>query len=300
MKNRVNEKYNLTFFEDAVKEDSALFTGINAYYVNVVKDSFALPVYSETNVLQIYYCQTGRINLTINHDQHVFLSKGDFCLRLEKSKADTVLLKTDTGFEGIIFFVDLKKLSQNKNELFCDYSVVENIVKENFFDNDGALFFAGNEQTEKIFYGFYNQPSQLKLDYQKIKFIELLLYVSKTQTSKNVQSSKCQENQVTLIKEIHDWLLLNLSQRITIEEIAKKFFINATTLKNLFKSVYGTSIATHINEHRMEKATILLKTSNMSISEISKAIGYDSQSKFTKTFKQTFGILPREYKKSYE
>lgn len=300
MKSRGTEKPNLTFFKDAVQEESTLFSGINAYYLKVFDNSFTLPVYTEQDVLQIYYCKSGRMELTINNDKHVFLSTGDFCLRLEKKSTDTIFIKNDSKYEGIVFLADLKKISQNKNELFCDYSIIENIINENLKGCHDALFFAGNEQTEKIFYGFYNQPSQLKLNYQKIKFIELLLYVSKTQTNKDVQSVKRQENQITLIKEIHDWLLQNLSQRITIETIAKKFFINATTLKNLFKSVYGTSIATHINEHRMEHATKLLRTSKMSISEISKAIGYDSQSKFTKTFKQTFGILPREYKKMYQ
>ena len=86
-------------------------------------------------------------------------------------------------------------------------------------------------------------------------------------------------------------------QFLTIEELSKQYLINPTTLKNAFKSVYGTSLAAHIKEHRMEQAAKMLKETNMTIAEIAQAVGYDSQSKFTATFKSLYQVLPREYRK---
>ena len=68
-------------------------------------------------------------------------------------------------------------------------------------------------------------------------------------------------------------------------------------MKAAFKSVYGTSLAAHIREHRMEQAAKLLRTTDRSIAEIAQAVGYDSQSKFTAAFKAYFHMLPREYRK---
>ena len=111
------------------------------------------------------------------------------------------------------------------------------------------------------------------------------------------QLTEYQSELIEIIRKIHEEILLHLEQRITIEELSKQYLINPTTLKNAFKSVYGTSIAAHIKEHRMEQAAKMLKETDQSIAEIAKAVGYDSQSKFTVAFKEYFKVLPREYRK---
>ena len=47
----------------------------------------------------------------------------------------------------------------------------------------------------------------------------------------------------------------------------------------------------------MEKAAALLHESDMSIAEIGRLVGYESQSKFTAAFKESYGCLPKEYRK---
>lgn len=103
-----------------------------------------------------------------------------------------------------------------------------------------------------------------------------------------------------MIRQIHERLLANLNKRITIEDLSKQYLINTTTLKNIFKTVYGTSLAAHIKEHRMEYAAKMLLETNKPIAFIANAIGYDSQSKFTAAFKKTYQITPREYRKAHD
>ncbi len=74
--------------------------------------------------------------------------------------------------------------------------------------------------------------------------------------------------------------------------------MNPTTLKTIFKSVYGTSIAAHMKEHRMEQAAKLLRETGLSIAEIAGCVGYDSQSKFTAAFKEYSGKLPKDYRRN--
>lgn len=113
------------------------------------------------------------------------------------------------------------------------------------------------------------------------------------------QEEAYRSEQIKIIREIHDRLTEQMDERITIEELAKQYLINPTTLKTAFKAVYGTSIAAHMREHRMEQAAKMLRESDMSIAETAQAVGYDSQSKFTAAFKAFFGVLPREYRKNY-
>lgn len=59
-----------------------------------------------------------------------------------------------------------------------------------------------------------------------------------------------------------------------------KKFSSKTTLKNVFKAVYGTSLAAHIKEHRLLQAAELLCHSQDSMAEIAAKVGYESQSRF--------------------
>ena len=104
--------------------------------------------------------------------------------------------------------------------------------------------------------------------------------------------------QVKIIREIHDHLTEHMEQRVTIEELAHQYLINPTTVKTVFKEVYGNSLAAHMKEHRMEKAASLLRETDLSVAEIAGQVGYESQSKFTAAFKEQFGLLPTAYRRT--
>lgn len=124
------------------------------------------------------------------------------------------------------------------------------------------------------------------------KTVELIMEI--TCPEKAVDYSSSPEE---VIHNIHDYLMEHLSDRITIEDLSKLFLMNPTTLKKVFKAVYGTSLASHMKQHRMEKAAELLNDMDMSISQIALAVGYESQSRFTTAFKEAYDMLPTLYRK---
>lgn len=103
-----------------------------------------------------------------------------------------------------------------------------------------------------------------------------------------------------IIHRIHEYLLEHLADRVTIEDLSKQFLMNPTSLKKAFKDVYGMSIAAHMKQHRMEHAARLLLETNDNIAQIAFAVGYESQSRFTNTFKETYGMLPSMYRKKLQ
>ena len=182
-------------------------------------------------------------------------------------------------------------------ELIADSGVTPKLLKDRLC-GAGCFPHTGNEQTESIFSAFYDQPEELRNAYLRVKTLELLLYLAKLKPSGRNQMTQYQAEQVRVIREIHDLLASNMERRFTIEELSRKYLMNQTTLKAVFKSVYGESIAAHMKEHRMEKAAALLHESDMSIAEIGRLVGYESQSKFTAAFKEQFGQLPKEYRRT--
>lgn len=104
--------------------------------------------------------------------------------------------------------------------------------------------------------------------------------------------------QLEIVREIHEELLRHLDRRFTIEELSRQYHINPTTLKAAFKAAYGASLAAHIKGHRMERAAQLLQEGALTVAQVARAVGYDSPSRFSAAFKEVFGVLPREYRRS--
>ncbi|MDE5596704.1 MAG: AraC family transcriptional regulator [Lachnospiraceae bacterium] len=275
-----------------------LFPGIELCYLTISTDSFSVQHKAMPHIIQINYCKSGQIMWEMKGGNRIYLNPGDFSLHTMKACTDSVLTFPNSMYQGLSIYIDLQEASGNPPELLRNSDIFETVLTEKFCRNDSPAFLAGNEQTESIFSGFYNQPETLTLPYQKIKILELLLYLTKMEFTPQNKLAEYQFELTETIREIHDKLLQNMEQRITIEELSRQYLINPTTLKNAFKSVYGTSIAAHIKEHRMEQAAKMLKETNKSIAEIARTVGYDSQSKFTAAFKAYYKVLPKEYRKN--
>ncbi len=276
-----------------------LYPGIDLCYLTFSTNSFSVHHKALPHIIQINYCKAGQIVWEMKSQNRIYLNPGDFSLHTMKACTDSVLTFPKDIYEGLSIYIDLQEVSGNPPELLNGSTIFETILPKIFRKNDAPVFLAGNEQTESIFSAFFNQPEELKLPYQKIKTLELLLYLSKTDLTSTQRLSGYKTEQICVVREIHDQLTRHMEQRITIEELSKKYLINPTTLKTAFKSIYGTSIAAHIKEHRMEQAAKILKETDESIAEIARAVGYDSQSKFTAAFKAYFKVLPKEYRKKF-
>jgi AraC-like DNA-binding protein/biotin operon repressor len=150
----------------------------------------------------------------------------------------------------------------------------------------------GRREGKEVFYRAADSEAAQLLH----RMIEEIMSITCPQEAQML--SDLRADQVELVHEVHEYLLQHMEERITIEELARIFHINTTTLKAVFKSVYGNSLAAHIKEHRMERAAELLRSTDLSILEIAGRVGYDSQSKFSAAFKSAYQVLPKEYRKA--
>lgn len=301
-------KYNLSDIQHTIttsnKKNSMqsykLTSGMELSYYTMYNENLSLHHDSLSNVMEINYCHDGRMGWKMKNGASVYLGPGDFSIHTMDVCADSELTLPNQYYDGLTLYVDLDLLTQNPPELLKGTDITGDLLFQKYCDHDSFSSFAGNEETNSIFAGFYDQPEALASSYRVLKALELVLYLAKTEPVAQKHLTEYQSEQVALIREIHELLLSNLDKRITIEELSKQYLINTTTLKNLFKAVYGTSIAAHIKEHRMEYAAHMLLNTNESIASIAKAVGYDSQSKFTSAFKTAYQVTPREYRQLHQ
>ena len=84
---------------------------------------------------------------------------------------------------------------------------------------------------------------------------------------------------------------------VKVNDLAQYIGISRSYLTNIFKKQLNISPQEYLVSFRLKKSAELLRTSNMSIQEVAETIGYDNPLTFSKMFKQTYGVSPREYRK---
>ncbi len=275
-----------------------LYPGIELSYFVLTADNFSIHHAALDDILEINYCRLGRIGWKMGNGNSVYLGQGDFSLHTLKACADSAISLPNGSCEGLIISIDLKALNDHPLEILSGTGITGSFLYDKLCKNSSIISLAGNEQTEKIFSAFYGQPKHLQLSYQKVKVLELLLYLSTLKIEAKNCLTEYRSELIETIRAIHKQLTEHMEQRFTIEALSKQYLMNPTTLKAMFKSVYGTSIAAHMKEHRMEHAAKLLRETNSSIAEIANQIGYDSPSRFTTAFKEYSGRLPKDYRSS--
>ena len=105
------------------------------------------------------------------------------------------------------------------------------------------------------------------------------------------------EMQVHIAKEVEKIITTDLSKHYPAHQLASKFSISETSLKNYFRGVFGQNISFYLREVRMKKAAELLKNTNLPVSKIAEQVGYMNQSKFAAVFKKQMEMAPLEYRR---
>ncbi|MAZ72575.1 MAG: hypothetical protein CMC70_05465 [Flavobacteriaceae bacterium] len=82
------------------------------------------------------------------------------------------------------------------------------------------------------------------------------------------------------------------NEHYTVEDIARNVGFSRAQLHRKLKALTNKSAGQLIKEIRMNEAHRLLKLKTGTVSEIAYTVGYSNLSYFTKSFKQTFGVLP--------
>lgn len=85
------------------------------------------------------------------------------------------------------------------------------------------------------------------------------------------------------------------SDVVTLKDIAGHFSYHPNYISALLHRELGKTFSEILLEQRMEKATALLKGTNLPIEEIALMLGYSNSSNFYKAFREYFGQSPREY-----
>ena len=88
----------------------------------------------------------------------------------------------------------------------------------------------------------------------------------------------------------------NYTRKISLKEIAGVSGLSAPYFSTIFKEEMGENLSSYLNRLRVQKAAAMLNETDVSISKISAACGFEDQSWFSKIFKSYTGFSPCKYR----
>ncbi len=99
------------------------------------------------------------------------------------------------------------------------------------------------------------------------------------------------------IEEIDSYMNLSYMNKAGMAELANRISVSSRQLRRMMKELYGMSFQEKLTSVRMEQAGILLRTTDMTTTEVAYAVGYSSESSFYQNFREYHAITPGEYRK---
>jgi AraC family transcriptional regulator len=247
-------------------------------------------------------------------------------LNLSGESSVSVASKSVRIKEGLFFLsnadqhytleVDEKKSVETFNIHFGEYfadqvfealkNTVENLLDDTFQTPHLPMAFHNRLQPQddflkKILLEIKHQGGNDIL-FREEKLIELLTHLLKQEseivkirgTIPAIKSSTREEILQRLFYST-DYIYSNYNKVLSLEELAQASCLSKFHFLRLFKIAFRKTPHQFVTEVRLQKARELLKYTKLTIHEVSRSIGFDNASSFSRLFYNSTGVYPTHY-----
>ena len=125
----------------------------------------------------------------------------------------------------------------------------------------------------------------------------LSLFFSRLKQSCMIAEKSEEKERESFCYRVISYIDNNYTQNISSSDAAKALFMNNSYFCRKFKDNFGYCFQKYIEAYRIEKAKILLKVTNLAVSEIALAVGFSDFSYFSKVFKMHQKCTPSNYRR---
>ena len=100
-----------------------------------------------------------------------------------------------------------------------------------------------------------------------------------------------------LLEKVESYIDEHISEQIPVKRICDEFYISRTQLYELVGKELKGGIASFVKNKRLSVAKKLLKKTDMSLQDISVAVGFSDYNYFIRSFREAYNITPNKYRK---
>ncbi len=196
-------------------------------------------------------------------------------------------------FEAIAIHLYVDTLRLIYDQDFPSFLEEVDRVQPVYFEHRVADHLMANYIKSLEFY--FDNPSLVSDELQKLKIKELLLLLARTDKAAMVR--RLIAGLFTAVEiDFRSVIDANLYAKLSGEELAALCGMSLSTFKRTFKKTFGTAPATYIRTRRLERGAQLLKRTDQRVSEIAFDCGFQDLAHFSRLFQKNYGLSPTEFR----
>ena len=242
-------------------------------------DSYESPAYG---AVEVTYCCKGVREYRIGNGYY-YLTAGNCIVNRNNSSqaSDSV------GFSCISVMIDENGAPVPSHDVLFD--------KRSFTArlNPGQHYiFSADSDVSALFSEISSLSGSSETAWLRIKLIELLMLIS---NGSGISRSSISDK----ILSVGSFICSNISAHYTIPQLSEYFKLNTTTLKSVFRQMFGCSVYAYAKNRKMFRTAELLSETSRKIIDIAADMGYNNASKFASAFNSVIGTTPRKYRSHF-
>ncbi|GAA4271972.1 AraC family transcriptional regulator [Aquimarina gracilis] len=227
----------------------------------------------------------------------------------------TAVIHSNKGLESRIFVKAGKRLvlniiAVNKKEYFDKFSNESNKFGKRIQE---LLYQIGNKQKHfhlgshslkiaeqlKLLIGLeYDNEISEMLSQKGRYYLILAKHIEQfcLEVDNNTNTSGLLKNELKMITQMSDFIKQYPEIQHSIKTLCLESGLSPAKLQEGFKFMYNRTVSDFVRNTRLDKAEKLIRTTDLTISEIVYTVGLTSRSYFCKIFKKKYRYSPKEYK----
>ena len=191
----------------------------------------------------------------------------------------------------IIYIIKNKHKDEIENEISITDKKNDLLIWNAIYSKEIIKNGIATKYLHPIYNKFYKEISSLssidKLQKLELDMIDTYvnLLINDTEVTDNFVINR-------ILKHLH----LNIESTISLKKLSNDLNLSQGYISDCFKKHMGITIMNYAKKIRIDRAKVLLLTTNDSILDISIRLGFHDQSHFYKVFKSFTGVSPSQYR----
>lgn len=244
--------------------------------------------------LGLLFCRGGRLELAFADGRSEALGPGDLLVQTEA--ADALQSSAPLGAVSCVeMAVTEEALAQLYSRLALPPAEPAQLRRQT---ERGWLVLRDTAWSGPVLEALEQIPQEEQGGYVLLRALERLYFQCRKPAEAHAGAVYHDRYQREASERVRDYMVSHLDCRLTVEALAKRFQLSATSLKACFRHVYGEPPHTYLQRYRLEKAAELLRSTDMSVLDIAAAVGYSGTSRFGAAFRELYRMTPGAYRRS--
>ena len=109
---------------------------------------------------------------------------------------------------------------------------------------------------------------------------------------------KSQSGDLSVLKNMIGFIQQNYIKKISLADIAASGAVGQSKCCKLFAKYFSKTPNSYLTQYRLNKSTALLKNTDMTVTEIAYAVGFNSSSYYAEALRKWYGKSPTDYRKN--